>query len=179
MCTYLAQPGIHGKCGGYGAEGAKLIPDVVQRRTLFPAAFCVTGFCALTFLSCPDIFFEMKLTILTLLFLGLLACTARNGSAPDERQLAHVVLEVIHLHQRYAEHPDSLAMKRRAVLEEIEFTRKDLERLTATWKTNPEALDGLSGSIMETLEADSVFVHWKKTEKRKTTGGRRRGDKKR
>ncbi|MCE2438008.1 MAG: hypothetical protein J4F39_01135 [Candidatus Latescibacteria bacterium] len=120
----------------------------------------------------------MKRMILTLLFYGLLACTARHGSVPDERQLAHVVLEVIRLHQRYAEHPDSLNLKRNAVLARIEFTEEDLERLTATWKTNPEAFEALGGSIMETLEADSVFVHWKKTAKRSTTG-RRRADKKR
>lgn len=110
-----------------------------------------------------------------LLFFGILACTARNGPTPDERQLARVVLEVIHLHQRFAEHPDSLAIKRDAVLAEIRFTEHDLERLTATWKTNPEALVALTGTIMETLEADSVFVQWKKTAKRRTTGRRSAG----
>ena len=120
----------------------------------------------------------MKLTLLTLLCFGILACTARNGSAPDERQLARVVLEVIHLHQRYAEDPDSLAIKRNAVLAEIGFTEQDFERLTATWKTNPEATEALAGSIMETLEADSVFVQWKKTAKRNATGGRRANKKK-
>lgn len=110
-----------------------------------------------------------------LLFFGILACTARNGSAPDERQLAHVVLQVIHLHQRYAEHPDSLASQRKAVLSEIGFTEKDLDRLTATWKSNPGALAALTASLMDTLEADSNFVHWKKTEKRRTAGRRSSG----
>ena len=113
-----------------------------------------------------------------LLFFGILACTARNGSAPDERQLAHVVLQVIHLHKRYADHPDSLASERKAVLAEIGFTEKDLERLTAAWKSNPGALEALTASLMDTLEADSIFVHWKKTAKRRTTGSRRRADKK-
>ena len=113
-----------------------------------------------------------------LLFFGILACTARNGSAPDERQLANVVLQVTHLHQRYAEHPDSLADMRRAVLTEIGFTERDLERLTATWKSNPGALEALTASLMDTLAADSVFVHWKKTAKRRTTGSRRRADNK-
>ena len=113
-----------------------------------------------------------------LLFFGILACTARNGSAPDERQLANVVLQVTHLHQRYAEHPDSLAGKRKAVLAEIGFTERDLERLTATWKSNPGALEALTASLMDTLEADSVFVQWKKTAKRRTTGSRRRADNK-
>ncbi|MDE3000569.1 MAG: hypothetical protein OXU79_15975 [Gemmatimonadota bacterium] len=119
----------------------------------------------------------MKRTILTLLFLGILACTARNGSAPDERQLAHAVLEVIHLHHRYAEHPDSLAIKRKAVLAGIGFAEHDLKRLTATWKTDPEALEALAGNIMKTLEADSVFVQWKKNERGRTKG-RRRAEKK-
>lgn len=113
-----------------------------------------------------------------LLFFGILACAARNGSVPDERQLAHVVLQVIHLHQRYADHPDSLASERKAVLAEIGFTEKYLERLTATWKSNPGALEALTASLMDTLEADSIFVHWKKTAKRRTTGSRRRADKK-
>ena len=155
-----------------------MIPDVVSRRTRFPAAVRITGCCALTFPSCRDIFLEMKRTLLTLLLLGFPACTARNGSAPDERQLAHVVLEVIHLHQRFAEDPDSLAIKRKAVLAEIGFTEHDLERLTATWETDPEALVALTGRIMETLEADSAFVQWKKTAKRRTTGSRRGAGKK-
>ncbi len=113
-----------------------------------------------------------------LLFIGILACTARNGSAPDERQLAHGIIEIIHLHHRYAEHPDSLVIKRKAVLAGIGFTEQDLERLTETWKTNPEALKALTGSIMETLEADSVFVQWKKTAKRRNTGSRRGAHKK-
>ena len=115
----------------------------------------------------------MKPRILTLLFFGVLACAERNGSAPDERQLARVVLEVIHLHHRYAERPDSLAVRRRAVLAEIGFAEKDLERLTAAWKTNPRGLDAFSGSILETLEADSAFVHWRKTSKRSAAGKRR------
>lgn len=113
-----------------------------------------------------------------LLFFGILACTARNGSAPDEHQLAHLVLQVIHLHKRYADHPDSLASERKAVLAEIGFTEKDLERLTAAWKSNPGALEALTASLMDTLEADSIFVHWKKTAKRRTSGSRRRADKK-
>lgn len=118
----------------------------------------------------------MKPRILTLLFFGLLACAERDGTAPDERQLARVVLEVIHLHQRYAERPDSLAVKRKAVLAEVGFTEKDLERLTAAWKTSPRGLEAFSGSILETLEADSAFVHWRKTAKR-SASGRRRTDK--
>lgn len=113
-----------------------------------------------------------------LLFIGILACTARNGSEPDGRHLATGVLEIIHLHHRYAEHPDSLAIKRKAVLAGIGFTEQDLERLAVTWKANPEALKALTGSIMETLEADSVFVQWKKTAKRRTAGSRREAHKK-
>ena len=142
-----------------------------------PAAVCIAGRCALTLPSCTNIFLEMKRMIPMLLFFGILACTARNGSAPDERQLAHVVLQVIHLHQRYADHPDSLASERKAVLAEIGFTDKDLERLTATWKSNPGALEALAGNIMKTLEADSVFVQWKKNERGRARG-RRRADKK-
>ncbi len=111
----------------------------------------------------------MKPTLFAVLFCGLLACTARNGSGPNERQLETVVLEVIRLHHRYAEHPDSLAIKRRAVLRG-RFTEKDLEQLIATWKTNPEALEILTGRITETLEADSVFVRWKEATKRDNNG---------
>ena len=110
----------------------------------------------------------MKPVLYTLLFPGLLACTSRSGSELDERQLARVVVEVIHLHHRYAEQPDSLAIKRKAVLQGVRFTEKDLERLTAAWKTDPEALELLAGTVMESLKADSVFVRWKKTGKRET-----------
>ena len=139
----------------------------------------VSGCFALTLSSWPDIFSTMKPILFALLFSGLLACTARNGSELSERQLAQVVLEVIRLHHRYAEHPDSLAIKRKAVLRGFQFTEKDLERLIATWKANPEALEIAYGRIMETLEADSVFVRWKKTAKRNTVGKRHPHKKKR
>ena len=126
----------------------------------------------------PDIFSAMKPVLYTLLFPGLLACTSRSGSELDERQLARVVVEVIQLHHRYAEQPDSLAIKRKAVLQGVRFTEKDLERLTAAWKTDPEALELLAGTVMESLKADSVFVRWKKSEKRhwKKPGKRKASD---
>ncbi len=142
-----------------------------------PSRNFVSGCFALTLSSCPDIFSTMKPILFALLFSGLLACTARNGSELTEPQLAQVVLEVIRLHHRYAEHPDSLAIKRKAVLRGLQFTEKDLERLIATWKANPEALEVLTGRIMETLEADSVFVRWKNTTKRNIIG-KRHGNKK-
>lgn len=115
-----------------------------------------------------------------LLLSGLLACTSRNGSELDERQLASVVVEVAHLHHRYAEQPDSLAIMRKGVLQGVRFTENDLKRLTAAWKRDPEALALLAGTVLESLKADSVFVrwrksgkrHWKKPGKRKASGRR-------
>ncbi len=155
-----------------------LRPFLTARRTgrsgfplsRLPSINSGAGCFALTLSSCPDIFPTMKPKLFTLLFCGLLACTARNGPAPTERQLAHVVLEVIRLHHQYAEHPDSLAIKREAMLKRFQFTEKDLERLISTWKTDPEGLEVLTGRIMETLEADSVFASWKKTMKRNIVG---------
>ena len=126
----------------------------------------------------PDIFSTMKPRLITLLFSGLLACAVRNGPAPGDRQLTHVVLDVIRLHHQYAEHPDSLALKRKAALEGFDFTEKDLERLTETWKTDPEALEVLTRDIMETLESDSVYVSWRKTLRRNTVGRHRANKKK-
>ena len=108
----------------------------------------------------------MKPAHFMLLLSGLLACTSRNGSELDERQLASVVVEVAHLHHRYAEQPDSLAIMRKGVLQGVRFTENDLKRLTAAWKRDPEALALLAGTVLESLKADSVFVRWKKSGKR-------------
>lgn len=122
----------------------------------------------------------MKPAHFMLLLSGLLACTSRNGSELDERQLASVVVEVVHLHHRYAEQPDSLAIMRKGVLQGVRFTENDLRRLTAAWKRDPEALALLAGTVLESMKADSVFVrwkksgkrHWKKPGKRKASGSR-------
>ena len=140
----------------------------------WPSRHDVAGRLALTLPARPDIFFTMRPALFTLLLSGLLACASRNGSELDERLLARVVVDVIRLHHRYAEQPDSLAVKRKALLQGVRFTEKDLERLAAAWKTDPETLELLAGALMESLKADSVFVRWKKSGKRnwKKTGKR-------
>lgn len=145
---------------------------------LLPSPDDVAGCFALTLPPRPDIFFTMKPVLFTLLFSGLLACTSGKGSELDERQLARVVVEVIQLHHRYSERPDSMAIRRKAVLQGVRFTEEDLDRLTAAWKTDPEALELLAGTVMESLKADSVFVRWKKTGKRNTAARRHERKKK-
>ncbi len=81
------------------------------------------------------------LSLCSLLLWNTLGCSRKPvaESGLSDRQFAELAVEVIHLHRRYADRPDSLTLQREALFQRYGISPEALERFIAKREQHPDA----------------------------------------
>jgi hypothetical protein len=113
------------------------------------------------------------LVLCSLLLWDIPGCDRRPvaDSGFSDRRFAVLAAEVIRLHRRYADQPDSLTHQRQALFQRNNITPEDLERFVAERAQHPEAWEKVLQVMEGTLEEEEDTS---KTGAGKIWGGRYR-----